>query len=759
MGEGLGSLSLQIYLKPPKKSMKALHLLALSIIFLCFKPQEYWFRRLFRRMPIMTRMRDSMPVILFGLLIAFLITIIFEWGMDYLGLRSGRQELLGKINGRKVTYQEFAELVKSYTDQQKAQTGREADEQQLVQIRDQVWQSLVTQQIVEGEIHRLGLKVSDGEIIDWVRGDNPPDDLRRFFVDSTGQFKRDVYEQFLNDPNRFIRDPNGNDPNYGTRWLADYEKNLRQRRLQEKLQSLLTATVRVGEEEVRQRFVDQNVRYTVRYAAFDANLLVKDEDVQVTDADLKTYYDEHLDQYKTEATRKLKFVMFSDAPSAADSAGRQKEIQDVAAKAHAGQDFLQLVYTYSDRPDSGAFFRHGELTPVLEKAVFAARPGDIVGPLLDANGWRLVKVLDQRKSAGEYVLARHILFPLQGDTNAVKAEAQSVALQARSGRDFSALARQYSKDPGSAAQGGELPWFGKGAMVAPFEQAAFKAKVGEVVGPVRTQFGLHLIKVEARDNRELKLATITTKLESSPQTRNDMYERARDFAYNARESEFTREAQQLNFEVREAQVQDKSGFIPGVGINEAVTRWAFSEKVGSVSEPYTVPNGNAVFTIVERKDAGIKSFDEVKESIRPFVLREKKLEKAMKIASDVRAKLTPADSLVSAQHIVSGVTITETGPFTLGAMSVPSLGREPRFVGATSSLKAGEITGPVEGVRGAYLLQLVSKTDFDTSAYAAQHDLLASRILQEKRGKFIADWLQQLKEKADIEDHRDLFYR
>ena len=151
-------------------------------------------------MPIMTRMRDSMPVILFGLLIAFLITIIFEWGMDYLGLRSGRQELLGKINGRKVTYQEFAELVKTYSDQQKAQSGQAPDENAQRQIRDQVWQSLVTQQLVEGEIQRLGLAVSDQEIIDWVRGENPPEDLRRFFVDSTGQFRREVYEQFLNDP-------------------------------------------------------------------------------------------------------------------------------------------------------------------------------------------------------------------------------------------------------------------------------------------------------------------------------------------------------------------------------------------------------------------------------------------------------------------------------------------------------------------------------------------------------------------------------
>ncbi|MBP1653985.1 MAG: PpiC-type peptidyl-prolyl cis-trans isomerase, partial [Bacteroidetes bacterium] len=123
-------------------------------------------------MPIMTRMRDSMPIILFGLLIAFLITIIFEWGMDYLGIRSGSQDLLGSINGRKVTYQEYSELVRSFSEQQKTRTGQDPDETQTQQIREQVWQSLITQTLVEQEIQRLGLTVSDQEIVDWVRGDN-----------------------------------------------------------------------------------------------------------------------------------------------------------------------------------------------------------------------------------------------------------------------------------------------------------------------------------------------------------------------------------------------------------------------------------------------------------------------------------------------------------------------------------------------------------------------------------------------------------
>ena len=142
--------------------------------------------------------------------------------------------------------------------------------------------------------------------------------------------------------------------------------------------------------------------------------------------------------------------------------------------------------------------------------MFAARQGDLVGPILDAQGLHLFKVLGERKSDKEYIRASHILLPLgQGaDSGAVKQLAQTIAREAKSGKDFAGLAREYSKDPGSAQNGGDLGWFTKGRMVPAFEGPAFKAKVGEIVGPVRTPYGMHIIKVTGRDSRELKLANI-----------------------------------------------------------------------------------------------------------------------------------------------------------------------------------------------------------------------------------------------------------
>lgn len=712
-------------------------------------------------MPIMTRMRESMPVILFGLLIAFLITIIFEWGMDYLGLTSGRGQhtAIGSVNGEEITFQQFNDFVHNVTENQRQQSNREPDEEQLRQIRQQVWEQMVNQRLIDEQIRKLGITVTDQEIVNWVRGENPPEDLKRNFIDSAGTFRRDIYEQFLRDPNQFIQDPKGVDRTYGSRWLADYEKSLRQRRQQEKLQSLLTASVRVTEAEVRKRFMDQNIKYDARFALFDPNVFVKDEEVQLTDADLTAYYEENLEMYKVPATRKLKYVTFLEKPSSADTAALMEELNDALKKAREGQDFLQLVQLYSDRPDSGAWFKHGELAQGIENAVFSARKGDIVGPIVDFDGYHIIKVLDERKADKEFVRASHILFQLTGpDSNDVKAKAREVAQKAKAGADFAALAAQYSGDPSNAQKGGDLGWFGKGRMVPEFEQACFKARVGEVIGPIRTTFGLHIIKVTGRDARELKLASIVTKLLPSSQTRNDIAERAKDFALLAQESDFMKEAQATGMEVREAEVQEKGGVIPGLGINEAVTKWAFRNKVGSVSEPFTIPNGWAVFTIVEAKEAGVRPFDEVKEGFRAQAIRKKKLEKTREIAAALKAKLGPSDSLSALRSLDPRVQVQSTGPFSAGS-GVPGVGLDLNFVGVVEGLNVGQISAPFIGFRGVYLVQLLSKTPFDSTAYANQREILRTQLLQEKRTRYVTQWLGKLKESADIVDNRDLFYR
>jgi peptidyl-prolyl cis-trans isomerase D len=697
-------------------------------------------------MAIMTRMRDSMPVILIGLVVAFLLTIVFEWGMDYLGLSSQRYDHVGKINGRVVTFQEFTELVRQASENQKAQTNIEPDESQLEQIRDQVWNSLVTETLVQEEIARMGITVSDQEIVDWVHGANPPEFLRRQFIDSLGQFNRMAYESAIQNPqNKEV-------------WIT-VERMLRQQRLQEKFQSVLFASVRPTESEVFQRFADQNTRVEAEYILFDPYRMVKDEEVTVTDVDLKKYYNEHSDEFKIEASRRLKYVLFREEPSAQDTVDVIADLEDLVKRAKEGADFAEVAGLYGTVQNTGAFFRRGELTPVKEEALFDAKAGDIVGPIVDSDGFHVIKILEFRQGSDEFARASHILISIDGEDSAAALKtAREVLRMAQSGESFEHLAEQYSKDPGSAVRGGDLGWFGKGRMVKPFEDAVFKARAGQIVGPVRTQFGYHVIKVVAKSNREVKIASLGIPVKAGSQTRSSILQRAQDFAYIAREDGFQEAADQLGVTVLETPVFNKGGAIPGIGQSESIARFAFDGKIGQTSEVMNLPYGYGVFMVSEARAAGIRPFEEVKEMIQPRVLRSKKMEQLRTIVEEARKMLGPGDTLAKITQTHPDIVVQKTGLFAPSG-SVPGIGRDPSVLGILATLKEGEISRPVEGIRGWTIIRLLSRTEVDSAMYQAQRKSLFSQLEQEKRNQFVSQWLEDLRKRATIEDNRDMFFR
>jgi hypothetical protein len=194
-------------------------------------------------MGLMNRLRDKTHIILIILIVAFLATIVFEWGMDYLGLRGGQVTELGSVNRQEIKYSDFESQVNFAIDQQRQQTGEDPDEFMIQMIRDQVWDQSVTQILAEQEIKRLGIKVTNQEILNWVYNSPQtlPDPIRKNFIDSTGQFNMSVYQQALATKTPEIQ-----------KFWAQVEEYLRQTLLSQKLQSVITGTVRVTEGEILQ---------------------------------------------------------------------------------------------------------------------------------------------------------------------------------------------------------------------------------------------------------------------------------------------------------------------------------------------------------------------------------------------------------------------------------------------------------------------------------------------------------------------------
>ncbi|HLF14611.1 MAG TPA: peptidylprolyl isomerase, partial [Bacteroidota bacterium] len=546
----------------------------------------------------------------------FVVYIVLDWGMDITGRkdasRSVDAQMVGYIDGEGIPFRDFSDIVQQNIDNQRAQAGIEPEDYQVRLIRDQVWNSLVTERLYDAEIERLGLSVSDQEIIDAVRGENPPAFLRPQFTDSTGTFNRQLYDDAINDPrNKAI--------------MVNLERAIRQQRLREKLQSVVLAGVTVAEGEITQKFMDDNISYQTECLTLDPNTLVPDSVIVLSEDDLRSYYDKNIRDYKVEATRKVKYVSFPLTSSRSDTDYVRQEMEDIRRRVGEGADFEELASASSAAPPADVFFKRGELETELETAVFAANAGDIVGPSLGRDGFHMAKILEFKPGKDDFIHAQHVLIRVEGnDSVAAREKALEILRKARAGEDFGALAAAHSGEPGADVRKGDLGWFGRGRMVKLFEDAVYAAKAGQIIGPVKTDFGYHVIKLLARDNREVRIRDIQMKIEMSPKTQGDVYQKAQDFAYFARENGFEKEAELNKFKVTETPAFNREGNVAGLGTNLGINRFAFEGDIGDVSDAQTASNGYAVCMVSEAKEAGVKPFDEVKPAIEALVKREKK---------------------------------------------------------------------------------------------------------------------------------------
>lgn len=701
-------------------------------------------------MALMTSIRNHLAKLFGVLAVFFILFIIFDWGMDITGRRGqGRgAEVLGKVNDQEISYRLFSEMVRRAEENQKKQQNVDLDDETERQIRSQVWNQMVDEILIDQQVNKLGITVTDQEIRDIVMGPNPPDFLVRQFRDSTGTFRRDAYVQAMSDPqNREA-------------WIQ-VEDMIRQEQKRRKLQSLLMAAINVSNDEVLQRYVNRSLTMDADYVLFDVNRLIPDSSVQVTDDDLRKVYDSHPGDFQAKASRRVKYVLFSQNPSADDTASIEQEAQRLLGQAKSGAvDFVETAKTYSDIPLTDAYFKHGELSPAKENAVFSAKKGEIVGPIKDYDGVHIIKILDQRPGKTEYVRASHILLnAVQGpDSVRVIQKARDLLRQARAGADFAKLARENSQDYGSATQGGELGWTSREGWVKPFADAAFSARVGQIVGPVRTQFGWHIIKVTGRDKREVKIADLALRVRASTQTTDAASQQAQEFEYLAKDEGYEKAAENSKYEIRETPDFEKVGSIPGIGFNDEVTNFAFTNKLGSISAPISIRSGLAIFKILSVREAGVRPFDEVKTTVQQMALREKKMAKLREQVDSFYKTLTPSSDLLAAAQLVPNVIALRTGPFT--PSNYPAgIGSDLKFIGTAIALKPGELSKPLEGIRGFYIIKLLSRLDIDTAKFIAAKATLREQILQEKRNQFLTEWQTSLREKADIIDHREQFFR
>lgn len=700
-------------------------------------------------MGMMTKMRDNAHVFIIAFAVVFVAFWVFS-DLDLGSIMQGSMNEIGNVGGKAISYQEFQDVVERAAEQRKQQNnGRDLTENDYMQIREQVWNDFVTQTIVEQAIEEFGITVSDEEITDWVFSDEPPQQLAQYFMDSTGRFNRDAYQQFLRNPG-----PENQQA------LVAIESQLRSELLRSKLTNILTSSVIVSEGSVRAKYIEQNTDFVSSYVFFDPRVFAGADTAAPSQDEYEHYYEKYKERFKTEDMRKLKYVVFPDVPSKGDTTAIVNELNTLKELAVGGQDFLELVANNSVTPyDSSRWFTRDQVGPDVAKQVFSQPVGSIVGPVPNETGLSLYKIMAERTSDNVMYHASHVLLRTDGgqDDAAQKAKAEQVLAKAKAGADFAALAAQYSEEPGAAERGGDLSWFGKGRMVKEFEDAVFGARPGDIKGVIKTQFGYHVIKVHDRSTRELRLAEIRMDIRSGSGTRDAIFERARDFAYFASESGFEAEAATRKLQVLETPefAKQTGSYIPNLGTNPALLKFAFENGVGEISEVHQSSAGYTVAMVSEERPAGYRSLDEVREQIKPQVVYERQLANTLKKARSIAGKGKSLEEIAASR---SGLVVATTPPYKLQS-GVPNVGSDQAFIGRMLALKPGGITEPFRGQRGIYVARLDSKSAFDDTGYKVKKDEIRQQLLSSTQNEFIQSWIEQRRNEIDIVDNRDKFFR
>ena len=355
------------------------------------------------------------------------------------------------------------------------------------------------------------------------------------------------------------------------------------------------------------------------------------------------------------------------------------------------------------------------------------------------------------------------------DTNRILSDCSAIIDQLNTGSDFGELANTHTEDPGNqvspdSGRGGNLGWFSRGQMVKPFEDAAFAASVGDIVGPVLSRFGYHIIKVidqrATDDKEELNASHILLKINMGPNTRDALKRKSTLFSYDASDPTIGFEAA-----VDSHQVETKTATNITVGSSALRTfgpfrnavRFAYENKLDDVSDPLE----NDRYFIVAKLDSilpeGTYSFEEVEGQIKNSIKQDRLLEATKVLAKQLLDQFEQGSTFQEIKDNNNNVDFV-SGDTKLLTRSFNSFGRSNFLVGALLKARVGDVIGPINTTRGHGIVKVLDTSSIDSSDFEIKRDVIYNNIRNQRQSENYQNWYQDLLDQAEIVDNRKFYF-
>ena len=353
------------------------------------------------------------------------------------------------------------------------------------------------------------------------------------------------------------------------------------------------------------------------------------------------------------------------------------------------------------------------------------------------------------------------------DSLRVKLEAEDLIFRLNDGEDFALLANTYTQDPSNSAdpqnlKGGDLGWFNKGQLLPEFEIASFEAEKGSIVGPILTQYGYHVIKVNDKriveSNEQVNASHILLTIQPGRGTENELKDIASIFALEATEFGFFVLADSLGLEIQDSNgLRKESIFVDNFGVGRSAVNFAFNNVEGSTSDAIKNDNFYGVFFLDKVDKETLISFEDVKEDLKNEFLSEFKKNHIKTLAESIKDNNQSKMNLSEIYQDNGNLEyVSETNSALIG--SFESIGKSNFIVGALADAKEGDILGPLPTLRGQAFLRVIDISDVVMSDFEEKKDSIKFSLLIDRQNAIWGNWLQALRDNADLKDYRYDFY-